>query len=123
VLFDDYFLKQIQKIAEFVAALAAKASGRNYADVEADLDEAYRAVLGMNAAMADRLSAGTLAGLLRDAREVRALALLVKTHGDVSASCGDPDAARVRWEKALAILAHGDDPGLREEITSLLARL
>ena len=47
MLFDDYVLRQIQKIGELIAAVAAKASGRVIEDVDAELAEAYRALLGM----------------------------------------------------------------------------
>jgi hypothetical protein len=120
VLFDDYVMRQIKKIGELAAALAAGLSGRTYESAEAELDEAYRALLGMERALADRMSAESLARLLGDPDQTRALALLMKAHGDLCASRGELDAAARLFAKGLGLLAFAEDAELSGELEARL---
>lgn len=122
MLFDDYVLRQIQKIAELVAAIAARTSGQGHADVDAELAEAYRSLLGMEREMADRLSPESLARLLGEPRQVKALALLMKAHGDLCEAREQTSAALRLRERALLLLDEADDGELRRELLELIAR-
>ncbi len=121
MFFDDYLLRQIKQIADLALALAARKSGQSYEDLDSQLREAYRSLLGMDPELVDPLSAESLARLLGDPDQVRALALLCRAHGDLCASRGDQSGARRRFEKALALLAFADDPALRRELEERIA--
>lgn len=122
MLFDDYVLKQIQKIAELVAAIAGRAAGRSHVDVDGELAAAYRELLGMEGELADRMDPASLARLLGDAERVRALALLLRAHGDLLASREDALGAERLHRRALALLDSADDPELRASLDERLAR-
>lgn len=122
MLFDDYVLRQVQKIAELAAAIAARASGQSHVELEAELAEAFRALLGMDRESADRLTPDGLARLLGEDRQIRALALLMQAQGDLCEARGQPAAAMRSWERALALLAAIDDEELRGALVERLAR-
>lgn len=126
MLFDDFVLRQIQKIAELVAALAARSAGQPHAEVDAELAEAYRSLVGLERELAERMSAESLARLLGEPRQIGALALLMKAHGDLCAARGQGGAASALYEKALELVSHagGDaelEGELRERLTGALA--
>ncbi len=121
MLFDDYVLRQIRKIAELVAAIGTRASGQGFEDLEAELEEAYRSLVGMDRQMAERLAPESLARLLGEPRQVRALATLMKAHGDLYEARERIDAASRMWERALALLEPGDEE-LRAELLERIAR-
>jgi hypothetical protein len=120
VLLDDYVMRQVRKIAELIASLGARAAGASYEDAEAALEDAYRAVLGMEPAMADRFSPSSLAQMLGDPNLVASLAHLLTAHGDLCRSRGDEAGAHARWERALELLAHAEDTDLRAAIAERL---
>jgi hypothetical protein len=121
-LVDDYVLRQIRKIGELAQALAARRSEQEYEDVEAELRAAYRSLLGMDVDLVDPLSAPSLARLLGERDQIRALALLLRAHGDLCVSRGDAGGAAHRFEKALALLTDADDPDLRHSLEERLGR-
>lgn len=120
MLFDDYVLRQIKKIAELCAAITSRASGQTYEDVDGELASAYQSLLGMQPEMAERLSGASLARMLGDPQQIRAAALLLKAHGDLKVSREDPSGAARLWEKALALLDQADDAELRAELEARL---
>lgn len=121
MLFDDYVLKQIQKIAQLVAGIATRGAGPSEEDLEAELASAHRDLVGLDPALADRMDVASLARLLGDAERVRALALLTQARGDLGAA-HDPHAASRLYERAWSLLDRADDPELRAALAARLGR-
>src|SRR5690606_26185607 len=113
VLFDDYVLRQVRKIAELIAVIGARSAGQTYADVDAELADAYRSLLGMEREMADRIAPASLARMLGDPRQVDALARLMTAHGDLCDAREQHGAALRLWERALEL---AEDEALRREL-------
>lgn len=120
MLFDDYVMRQIQKIGELAAAITARSTGQDHVNVDGELAEAYRALVGMEREMVDRLGPESLARLLGEPRQITALALLMQADGDLCAAREQPDEARRRWERGLALLGE-QDPELRRSLEARLA--
>ncbi|HEY8430691.1 MAG TPA: hypothetical protein VIL20_20065 [Sandaracinaceae bacterium] len=120
MLFDDYVLRQVQKVAELIAAIGARASGQAYADVDAELADAYRSLLGMEREMADRLAPASLARMLGDPRQVDALARLLTAHGDLCQAREQLGAALRLWERALEL---AEDEALRRALSERIGRV
>ncbi len=122
MLFDDYVMRQVRKIAELIAAIGTGTAGKTHEELDDRLAAAYQSLLGMQPEMADMMAADTWARMLADSASIRAAAELLIAHGDLRASREDHAGAWRRWEKALALLDHADDPGLREALAQRLAR-
>ena len=127
VLFDDYILRQVQKVAELVAAVARKASGQPVEEHEVDdqqVAEAYRALGGLDGELVLALTAGSVVANLGDDDSALALVELLTAHGDLRHLRGDEDGARRRWDKALAVLAEvGGDEEAEAAIWERLRRI
>jgi len=108
MLVDDFVLRQIQQIADMLAALAGSPSDALPDGALDEIDDAYRNLLGMDPDLADALDAETLLRGLNDARERDALVDLTLAHAEAQARSGDPEAARSRLLRALAFMQDDD---------------
>ena len=123
VLVDDFILRQIQKIADLVAAIAGSPHGRLPEGLLAQIRQAYADLLGMDADLVDSFDAETLRRSLHTPEEHDALIDLLLAHAEVSARQGDEEGAARRLAKAIALMP-GDDarrPGAEERLVGLYA--
>jgi hypothetical protein len=122
VLFDDYILRQIQKVGELLAMIAAGARGQVDPGIDDALEDAYRALLGLDAGLADSLSPSSLLRMLHEPDTRRVLVELVAAHGDLCLQRDDVAGAVRRWRRALALLAEvGGEPAAVEAIEARIA--
>lgn len=103
MLVDDSMMRQLQKITELAAAITKSSSGAGEGDLERLIEEAYRALTGLDGALIDTLAAPSLLGLLADPRQQSALAELLDAHALVAEQKGDLGRAERRREKARAL--------------------
>ncbi len=109
MLVDDFVMRQIQKLAEMLAAIARAPAGARPEGMQDDLREAYRALLGMDPEDLELLDDAALARTLRGRAERDALVELSEIDAELRARIGDASGARRRLDRALA-LAAPDDP-------------
>lgn len=122
MLFDDYIMRQVQKVGELLAMISAGARGQVDPGIDEALQEAYRALLGLDAGLAESLSPSSLLRMLHEPDTRRALVELVAAHGDLCLQRGDVDGAARRWRRALALLAEmGDEQAAIDAIEARLA--
>lgn len=118
MLVDDFVMRQVQKIAEMLAAIAGSPHARPPEGVLDQIRQAYRDLLGMDVDLADLLGADALVAGLRSERERDALVDLTLAHAEVCARRDDAAGARARLTRALALMREDD---LR--VAGALARL
>ena len=122
MLFDDYILRQVRQVGELMAAISAGARGKVAPGIDEALREAYRALLGLDAGLADSLSPSSLLRMLHEPDTRRALVELVTAHGDLCLQRDDAEGAVRRWRRAVALLAEmGGEPAAVEAIEARLA--
>ena len=122
MLFDDYVLRQVKKIAELVAAVAASSRGATVEGLDEQIAEAYRSLVGLDGDLVDTLGATTLVRAVGDRDTTRALIELVVAHGDRCAIRGDVEGARRRWRKAIALIDEiGGEPEARAAVEARVA--
>lgn len=109
MLVDDFVMRQIQKLAEMLAAIARAPAGALPEGMQDDLREAYRALLGMDPEDLELLDDAALARTLRSRAERDALVELCAIDAELRARSGDPSGARRCLDRALG-LAAPDDP-------------
>lgn len=104
---DDFVLRQIQQIANLVAAIARSPGGVLPEGLLAKIDEAYRD-LGLDRDLVDSLDSESLRRTLHDDRELDALIDLLLAHAEASAQSEDLPGATRRMAKAVALMVEGD---------------
>lgn len=115
----DPIIRQIKQLADFAAAMAGASGSVNGDDLEAQIQEAYLGLLGIDADFADSLGPEALLRMMHDDHQREALVRLLLAHGDLQASRGDDAGARRRWLRAEAMLdALEDATALRDEVSA-----
>src|SRR5262245_16657965 len=108
---DDYLMRLIEQLAQFVARIAGFNARREY---NTALREARRAwdELDIPHELVDRLDGAELAKLLRDPAKMRAAAALLAEEAEALAATGDPIHAAIRRKRAYQLYgeAHRLDP-------------
>ena len=111
MLRDDYLMRLIHQLAQFLARIAGFNRRREY---QSALDEARRAwdELDIPHELVDRLDGAALADLLRDPAKMRAAAELLAEEAVALAATGDPLHAAHRRKRAYQLYgeAHARDP-------------
>ena len=108
VFVDDFLLRQIQQIADLVAAIARSPHGQLPDDLFAQIDQAYRDLLGLDSDLVDSLDTESLRRTLHDERERDALIDLLLAHAEASARIGDVSGAARRLDTAIALMREAD---------------
>lgn len=101
----DYILRMIEKLGEFLAAIANKRREGKLDEAADDLARAKADLLGPLARSVGSLDASTVVMLLGDASKARAYAQLLEAEADVAADRGDDRAASGLRTRAAAITA------------------
>jgi hypothetical protein len=101
----DYILRVIERMAEFLAAVAGKRREGKLDEAARDIDQAKHDLLGPLARSVDSLDASTVAMLLEDAAKTRAYAQLLDAEADVASDRGDERRAEALRARAAAITA------------------
>jgi hypothetical protein len=102
----DFVMRQIRQLVQAIAQLVLRA--RTEEQCAAGLEGIRTAVekwLGMSPAMLDRLDPASVAQLVREGEVLRTLAWIVAQEGAIHEAAGDPDAARQRRCRAVALYA------------------
>jgi len=123
MLREDYVMRLIRQIAEFVRAMVRKADAGDYEGALAEADRAYSDLLGMPSGLADRLDSATMASMLGTPERMRAAARISWQEGHVYKSKRDPLAAARKYKRAheLYLEARALDP--QEEDDSAILEL
>ena len=98
----DYLMRMIAALTQAIARIAGLSRAGKREDAEAELDEAYRAILGMARADAHRLSPSSLAMILGTER-ARFAADLCDAEADMLEAVGDTARGAARRARATAI--------------------
>lgn len=104
MLREDYLMRLIQQVADFLAQIAGHERKREY---EVAIDEAGRAwdeLLGVPRGVVEVTDSATLAGLLRDPARIRAASQLLVAEARVVKGKGDPLGAAVLYRRALELV-------------------
>lgn len=104
MLRDDYLMRLIEQVADFLAQIAGHERKREY---EVAIDEAGRAwdeLLGLPRGVVEVTDSATLAGLLRDPAKIRAASQLLAAEARVMKGKGDPLGAAVLYRRALELV-------------------
>jgi hypothetical protein len=100
---EDYVIRMIRQVAEFVAKIAGYTTRRQY---ESAIDEAGRAwdeLLDVPRALVDRIDGPTLARLLKEPGRMRVAAELLVAEGKAYAGKQDPVHAMLCFRRALEL--------------------
>jgi hypothetical protein len=104
MLRDDYLMRLIQQVADFLARIAGH--DRKH-DPEAAIEEASRAwdeLLGVPRAVVEVTDSSTLADLLRDPAKIRAASQLLVAEARVTKGTGDLPGAAMLYRRALELV-------------------
>lgn len=109
-LVDDYILRQIEKIAAFLEALAS-APGEDPPPpaILDQIGDVYRSLVGMSPSDVEAMDPETVLRTLHGPAERDALIDLTLAHAEASARLGDHDGARRRFFRAVLYM-HEQDP-------------
>lgn len=105
---DDFVLRQIQQIANLVAAVAGSAHGLLPEGILAQIEATYAELLGLDGDLVDSLDAATLGRMLHTDEERDGLIDLLLAHAEASARSDEVCGATRRIAKALALMPEGD---------------
>ncbi len=109
MIVDDFILRQIQQIANLLAAVAGSPHGLLPDGLLEQIEGAYGDLLGLDHDLADSFDAATLGRMLHGERERDALIDLLLAHAEASARTDDVTGATRRLAKAIALMPDGDE--------------
>ena len=111
---EDYLMRLIHQLAEFVARVAGLNQQGEHVEALAEADRAWGKLLDAPRALIDAVDTPTLAGMLRDPAAIRAAAQLLHEEARALAGKGEPSPAQVRYRRALELRleARARDPGM-----------
>jgi hypothetical protein len=112
---EDYILRLIQQLGDFVAAIAGRNRKGQHAKALAMTDQAWGKLIDVPRELIDAVDTPTLAGMLREPDKMRVAAQLFYEEGRALAGTGDPLHAASRYRRAmeLRLEARAADPGSR----------
>jgi hypothetical protein len=123
---DDYILRLIKQMAEFIARIARRREEEKLDEALREADGAWAELFDIPREISDALDSPTLAGMLRHPERMRVAALLFWEEGRVYAAKGDPLTAAARYRRAFELIleARALDPTEADDSAVLeLARL
>lgn len=100
---DDYILRLIKQIADFVARIARKREEGRFEDALSEADRAWSELFEVPRGLRDAVDSPTLASLLRDPDRMRAAARLFREEGLIHAASGDPPGAAMKYRRAFEL--------------------
>ena len=120
---EDYILRLIKQLADFVARIAGYRQAGELERAQAEIERARDELLGLPPGLIDAVDTATLVDLLRHPDKLRAAAQLFWEEGLVLRARRDPLTATARLRRAfeLYLEARAIDP--REEDTSAILEL
>jgi hypothetical protein len=98
---DDYIMRLIKQVAEFLARIAGHDRKQDFAAAVSEAERAWSEVLGVPRELVDVLDSTALAKLLGDADKIRAAGQLLAAEARAVAGKGDPLGAGLRYRRAL----------------------
>jgi hypothetical protein len=112
---EDYILRLIRQLGDFVAAIAGRNRQGQHAKALAMADQAWGKLIDVPRELIDAVDTPTLAGMLREPDKLRIAAQLFYEEGRALAGTGDPLHAAIRYRRAMELLleARAADPGAR----------
>jgi len=120
---EDYLLRLIKQLGDFLARIAGRRTAGDYAGAVAECARGWEELLGHPRELLEVTDTPTLAGLLREAPKLRVAAGLLVEEARARAASGDPVHAAVCYRRAFeltlearAIEPHADDDTLLLEL-------
>jgi len=109
---EDYLLRLIQQLADFVAAVAGLNRKGEHDKALVAAEQAWGKLLDAPRELIDAVDTPTLAGMLREPAKLRAAAQLFYEEGRALAGKGDPLHAAIRYRRAMELIleARAIDP-------------
>jgi tetratricopeptide (TPR) repeat protein len=109
---EDYIIRLIKQLAEFIARAAGLNRSGKYDEALAATDQAWDQLLDAPRGMIAAVDTPTLAMLLRDPAKIRVAAQLSYEEGRALAGKGDPFHAALRYRRAMELIleARARDP-------------
>lgn len=101
---DDYVLRLIKQLAEFLARMAQRRSDGRFDDALDEAEQAWSELFEVPRELADAVDGATLAGLLGHPARIRAAARILLEEGRAHAGRGDGLTAAVRFRRALELV-------------------
>jgi tetratricopeptide (TPR) repeat protein len=123
---EDYIIRLIHQLADFIAHIAGFNRKGEYDQALASADQAWGKLIDAPRELIDAVDSPTLAGMLREPAKIRAAAQLCHEEGRALAGKGDPLHAGIRYRRALELMleARAIDPRNEDDAAILeLARL
>jgi hypothetical protein len=123
VIREDFILRLIKQLADFVAKIAGYRQSGDLARAQEEIERARDELLGLPPGLIDAVDTPTLVDLLRHPDKLRAAARLSWEEGLVLSARKDPLTATARFRRAteLYLEARAIDP--REEDTAAILEL
>jgi len=103
VLRDDYLMRLIRQLVDFVARIAGHNRRGEHDQALAEAARAWDDLLDVPRELVDITDTPTLAGMLREPEKMRAAAQLLIEEGRAFAGKRDPATATMRYRKALEL--------------------
>jgi tetratricopeptide (TPR) repeat protein len=123
---EDYLLRMIHQLADFIAHVAGFNRKGEHDKALAAADQAWGKLLDAPRELIDAVDTPTLAGMLREPAKIRAAAQLCYEEGRALAGKGDPLHAQLRYRRALELMLEvraidpdDDDDGAILELSRL----
>ena len=109
---EDYILRIIQQVADFLARIAGHNRKREFDQAVDEASRAWTEILDVPRELVDVVDTPTLAGMLREPDRMRAAAQLLVEEARAVAGRGDPLGAGQRYRRAfeLVLEARAIDP-------------
>jgi tetratricopeptide (TPR) repeat protein len=123
---EDYLMRLIHQLADFIAHIAGLNHKGEHDKALAAADQAWGKLLDAPRELIDAVDTPTLAGMLREPAKLRAAARLCYEEGRALAGKGDPLHAGIRYRRAMELIleARAIDPSAEDDGTILeLSRL
>lgn len=116
MLREDYLMRHIQRLVDAIARIAGLNQREAHDQALAAAEQAWEELLEIPPALADRLDAATLAGMLREPAKLRLAAQLLVEQARGLAGKGEPVRASVRYRRAMELVleARAVDPSEHE---------
>jgi hypothetical protein len=123
---EDYILRLIQQLVEFIARIAGLNRRGKHDEALVEAEQAWGKLVDAPRELIDVVDTPTLADMLRDPEKMRLAAQLFYEEGRALTGKGDPLHAAVRYRRAMELMleAHSIEPSDGDaDILQELARL
>jgi hypothetical protein len=101
---EDYILRLIQQVGDFLAAIAGHNRRGKHEQALAEADQVWGKLLDAPRELIDSVDTATLAAMLREPAKMRAAAQLCYEEGGAFAGKGDPLHAALRYRRAYELM-------------------